>query len=113
MQNDCENIYVTDIINVKGALAEDLQNREYSFPIVAALYSTSAISGTVKRALKEPGSSAASAKYLKAALGALQSGEIKDMCLEELELAKAEIGEFAGIWSRHVEMSLEDSEGDV
>jgi geranylgeranyldiphosphate transferase len=113
LQNDCENVYVPDIINIKGALAEDLENREFSFPIVTALYSSSAVSEAVKMALKEPESSASSAKYMKTALDALQSREVKDVCLEELELVKAKIGEFGRLWSRRVEVSLEGSMGDV
>ncbi|PYH69425.1 terpenoid synthase [Aspergillus vadensis CBS 113365] len=37
LQNDCKNVYSTDYAKAKGALAEDLRNGEFSFPIVVAL----------------------------------------------------------------------------
>jgi geranylgeranyldiphosphate transferase len=105
LQNDCKNVFSSDVITAKGALAEDLANGEYSFPILVALYSAPPISNAVERALRQRGVSGSKKRTENAAL-MLQRGEVRDRCLEVLEKLREENKVFASLWGRQEEMSV-------
>lgn len=94
-------------MSAKGALAEDLTNGEYSYPILVALYASEPIRSTVSRVFnarregKEISSSA-----LNGAIDALQSEEVRSVCLRELEEVKLRNSNLAVLWAREEKMSL-------
>lgn len=112
LQNDCKNIYSSDVVAAKGALAEDLINGEYSFPVVAALYSSVSNRVVVEQALRQgKGLDAAAVdRQHHAALAILQSQEIKDFCMDELSALKSHCSKFATVWGREEEMNLGTAE---
>jgi hypothetical protein len=96
------------VVTAKGKLAEDLENGEYSFPIISALYSSPSVRHPVETALCQAKGTKPNTfdKYLKPALDALQTKEVKDICLAELAEVKAEVYEYAILWGRQEEMRL-------
>jgi geranylgeranyldiphosphate transferase len=107
LQNDCKNVFSSDVKAAKGALAEDLTNGEYSFPIIVGLYSSEPIRTAIakvfncRREHKKISNSA-----LNRAIQALQSEEVRSVCLEELEDLKRRNSKFAALWGRQEKMSL-------
>lgn len=99
-------MFSSDVITAKGALAEDLANGEYSFPILVALYSApeirSAVSGAMCRSGKEAGPRHQE-RLGKAAL-MLQKDEVRVVCLTELEALKTQNMAWASLWGRKEEM---------
>jgi geranylgeranyldiphosphate transferase len=101
LQNDCKNIFSSDVITAKGALAEDLANGEYTYPILIALYARPAISQAVEGALRRSGRSASQFHdSLARATVVLQGPEVRDRCLAELTVLKEQNKEFAPLWGR-------------
>ena len=107
LQNDCKNIFSSDTLTAKGALAEDLTNGDYTYPILVGLYSSEPTRAAIskvfecRRENKEVSSSA-----LRLAIEALQSEEVRSMCLTELEAARQRNSELAVLWGRQEEMTL-------
>lgn len=101
LQNDCKNIFSSDVITAKGALAEDLANGEYTYPILIALYARPSISQAVEGALRRSGRSASQFHdSLARATVVLQGPEVRDRCLDELTVLKEKNKEFAPLWGR-------------
>lgn len=109
LQNDCKNLYSCDVVTAKGKLAEDLINKEYSFPIIVALSSSAHIANAVEQALQTTRqlSSFRQNKLIQAALVALQESEVKSKCLGELEELKSRLYQFAGLWGRQEAMNFQ------
>lgn len=109
LQNDCKNLYSSDVVAAKGKLAEDLLNKEYSFPIIVALNSSAHIANPVGQALQKTQhlSTFRQKKLLQAALEALQESEVKSKCLGELEELKSKLYRFAGLWGRQEAMNFQ------
>ncbi|CAD6593962.1 MAG: hypothetical protein ASARMPRED_008248 [Alectoria sarmentosa] len=107
LQNDCKNIYSGDVMTAKGALAEDLINGEYSYPILVALYGNPETQNTISKAL-----GASQEKYQRAtddwyhkALVSLQSDEVKGICIQELDRLNDQVSIFAAAWGRTEKMT--------
>ena len=98
----------------KGALAEDLTNREFSFPIIVALYGSPTSQKIMREAMGRRSniSQQALEKQHCAALSVLQADETKRVCMEELELLKDHVSQFATAWGRAEMMDVESSETD-
>ena len=97
------------MIKAKGALAEDLINGEYSFPVIVALYSSLPERVVVQQALGEKAAGwdpKLQDESHQAALAVLQSKEVKDACMKELDALKRQVPQFAAIWGRHEAMTL-------
>ena len=109
LQNDCKNLYSCDVVTAKGKLAEDLLNKEYSFPIIVALNSSAHIANAVGQALqrKQHFGSFRQKKLHQAALEALQESEVKSICLGELEELKSKLYQFVGLWGRQEAMNFQ------
>lgn len=109
LQNDCKNLYSCDVVTAKGKFAEDLLNKEYSFPIIVALNSPAHIANPVGQALQKTQhlSSFRQKKLLQAALEALQESEVKSKCLGELEDLKSKLYQFVGLWGRQEVMNFQ------
>lgn len=94
-------------MTAKGALAEDLTNGEYSYPILVGLYASEPIRSAInnvfnsRRERKET-----SANALRDAIEALQSDEVKNVCLGELGEVKRRNSRFAALWARDETMSI-------
>ena len=99
------------MIKAKGALAEDLVNGEYSFPVIVALHSSLPERVVVQQALGEKGEvdPALLDQRHQAALAVLQAKEVKDVCMKELDSLKRQVPQFAAIWGRQETMTLKDS----
>lgn len=97
------------MLSAKGTLAEDLENGEYSFPIVLALYGPAAARIVVETALRSARESSGSThreEQLVAALHVLRSEEVRKACLVELQSLQKEVSQFAALWGRTEKMNL-------
>ncbi|EAW12090.1 polyprenyl synthetase family protein [Aspergillus clavatus NRRL 1] len=99
LQNDCKNVYSSEYAKLKGALAEDLSNRELTYPIVLAL--NAADGNYVTDALEYP-----SRRNLRRALKVIQSEEVHSLCAAELQAAGKGIEEWLRLWGRKEKMDL-------
>lgn len=107
LQNDCKNVYSSDVIAAKGVLAEDLKNGDYSFPTVLALYASPTASKIIKEVFRGRWESSATRdKHIRAALTVLYSSEIKSACLAGVKSLKGEVSPFVTIWGRQEKMNL-------
>jgi geranylgeranyldiphosphate transferase len=106
LQNDCKNVFSSDVVTAKGALAEDLINGEYSFPIIVALYSAADIRSAVSEAMCRTGQSSGPhlQERLSGAAMMLQKDEVRNFCLAELEALKKQNMAWASLWGRKEEM---------
>jgi len=110
LQNDCKNIYSTDVTAAKGILAEDLKNGEYSFPIVLGIYASPTANIIIKEVFRERRESGVTRnKLIRDALTILYSSEIKSTCMAELELLKDKVSPFVAVWGRQENMNLGSS----
>jgi geranylgeranyldiphosphate transferase len=84
LQNDFKNVYSSEYAKAKGALAEDLRNREFSYPIVLALE----VPGGewVVRALE-----CGSPRNIRKALEVIQSESVRNACFAELKSASVPV----------------------
>ncbi|KAF2108456.1 isoprenoid synthase domain-containing protein [Lophiotrema nucula] len=107
LQNDCKNVFSSEVVAAKGALAEDLINGEYTYPIIVGLFSSksarSAITDAFSCRLEHK---KLSTSALRRAVVALQSEEVRAVCLEELERVRGQNRHFAELWARQERMSL-------
>ncbi|KAM4059003.1 polyprenyl synthetase domain-containing protein [Hirsutella rhossiliensis] len=98
LQNDCKNIYSTEYVTSKGAVAEDVRNGELSFPIVVALNEEDC-GPIMQRALESH-----TEKDIEAALDALQTERVREACLKALKEAGRGLDKFVGLWGRREQM---------
>src|SRR5207248_8913683 len=75
LQNDCKNVFSSDVITTKGTLAEDLVNGEYTYPILVGLYASRHIKSAIKGAFGRTNNRTKSDAALYRAVIALQSDE--------------------------------------
>ncbi|KAF1996432.1 terpenoid synthase [Amniculicola lignicola CBS 123094] len=107
LQNDCKNVFSSDVVSAKGALAEDLINGEYSYPILVGLYAAKPVSKPIADVFnRKDKSKSASNKALNRACNALQSEEVRSVCLRELEEIRARNQQFSLLWGRSEKMKL-------
>ena len=107
LQNDCKNIFSTDVISAKGALAEDLINGEYTYPIIIGLHASDSIRSVIKEAFNLSGKqNSKQKKVLQGAIQALQSEEVQSVCLKELEAVRSRNKLFVAAWGRTEVMSI-------
>lgn len=102
------------MVTAKGALAEDLTNREFSFPIVVALYGSPTSQRIMREAMGRRShlSQQALEKQHCAALSVLQADEIKTVCMQELDLLKDRVSQFVTAWGRAEMMTVKLSKTD-
>lgn len=92
----------------KGALAEDLSNKEFSFPIIVALYGSPTSQSVMRDALGhyfQPNDNVLDKRF-QAALSALQADETKRVCMQELDSLKEGVSQFAAAWGRTEKMTV-------
>ncbi|KAF7121613.1 hypothetical protein CNMCM5793_009084 [Aspergillus hiratsukae] len=99
VQNDCKNVYSAEYADLKGALAEDLRNRELNYPIVLALNVPG--SNDVERALEFPTS-----RNIRRAMRVIQCSKIRTLCAAELQKSSIGIEEWLKLWGRKEKMDL-------
>nr|UUG60173.1 prenyl transferase [Mycoleptodicus sp. DH-2022a] len=107
LQNDCKNVFSGDYVQSKGTVAEDLRNGEYSLPIILASYGSPQVSKAVKAAL-DANSIASEAQrdaVLSKGVEALQTAEVRDVCLDELSKLKGSLTDFSFLWGREEKMT--------
>ncbi|ATZ50193.1 Bcpax1 [Botrytis cinerea B05.10] len=108
LQNDCKNVFSSDVVAAKGALAEDLANGEYSFPILVALYSSPRIKTAVEKALSARQGGEFKEHVHNAAM-ILQEDEVRGLCLGELAILRENNSIFASVWGRKEGMLVSQS----
>ncbi|KAF2462742.1 terpenoid synthase [Lindgomyces ingoldianus] len=107
LQNDCKNVFSSDVVTAKGALAEDLINGEYSYPIILGLYSSQPIKSALENAFnRKRGNQAEYKAAVNRAVCALQGEEVRSLCLEELRLVRQRNLQFATLWGREEKMEI-------
>ncbi|KAJ5742016.1 hypothetical protein N7533_011425 [Penicillium manginii] len=99
LQNDCKNIYSSEYAKMKGQVAEDLYNREMTYPIVIALDAPGG--HWVTAALSTP-----SRRSIRNALNVIQGPFVRDICMAELEMSGASVREWLAIWKRNEKLDL-------
>ncbi|KAL4748886.1 hypothetical protein BDW72DRAFT_179256 [Aspergillus terricola var. indicus] len=93
LQNDCKNVFSSEYARMKGAAAEDLNNKELTYPIMLAL---SAPGGEhVIRALEYP-----SPRNVRRALHIIRSEAVYGPCMKELKQASVGIEDWLQLWGR-------------
>ncbi|PKX90480.1 putative geranylgeranyl diphosphate synthase [Aspergillus novofumigatus IBT 16806] len=99
LQNDCKNVYSLEYADLKGSLAEDLQNRELNYPIILALN----VPGGehVERALELPTS-----RNIRRAMRVIQCSKIRALCAAELQKSTIGVEEWLQLWGRKEKMNL-------
>jgi len=101
-------LYSADVVAAKGALAEDLINREYSFPIIVALYGSSKAQNIMME-VPEPLTGLdqqSSDKRYQATLSILQANEVKGICMGELDGLKGQVFRYVTAWGRTEKMTV-------
>jgi geranylgeranyldiphosphate transferase len=103
-------VFSSDVITAKGALAEDLANGEYTFPILVALYSTPPIREAVEGTLchHEESGRGFRERVGQAAL-MLQKDDVRIRCLTELGELREQNRDFASLWGRKEQMVVDCS----
>ncbi|CEL05274.1 hypothetical protein ASPCAL06392 [Aspergillus calidoustus] len=99
LQNDFKNVYSSEYAKAKGALAEDLRNREFSYPIVLALEAPGG--EWVVRALE-----CGSPRNIRKALEVIQSESVRNTCFAELKSSSVPVKDWLDIWGRDEKMNL-------
>ncbi|KAL4971623.1 terpenoid synthase [Aspergillus desertorum] len=93
LQNDCKNVFSSEYARLKGAAAEDLNNKELTYPIILAL---GAPGGRyVAQALESP-----SPRNVRRALRIIQSEGVYGPCMKELKQASVGIEDWLLLWGR-------------
>ncbi|RAH57498.1 prenyl transferase [Aspergillus piperis CBS 112811] len=103
LQNDCKNVYSSEYAKAKGALAEDLRNRELSYPIILALEAPEG--HWVASALET-----SSPRNIRKALAVIQSERVRNACFKELKSASASVQDWLAIWGRNEKMNLKSQQ---
>ncbi|KAH8426040.1 uncharacterized protein LDX57_003780 [Aspergillus melleus] len=99
LQNDSKNLYSSEYAKLKGSLAEDLRNRELTYPIVLGLDVPEG--QWVVRALES-----ASARNIRNALGVIRGDAVRSMCMEEMKRSGATITDWLDLWGRKEKLDL-------
>ncbi|PLB38599.1 terpenoid synthase [Aspergillus candidus] len=99
LQNDCKNLYSSEYAKLKGSVAEDLRNKELTYPVVLALNSSKG--QWVARALESP-----SPRNVRRALRAIRSDEVRQECLAELQHSGASVQDWLALWGRKEKLDL-------
>nr|Q9C448.1 RecName: Full=Prenyl transferase paxC; AltName: Full=Paxilline synthesis protein C [Penicillium paxilli]AAK11529.1 PaxC [Penicillium paxilli] len=99
LQNDCKNVYSSEYAKMKGVVAEDLLNREMTYPIVLALDASGG--HWVEAALKSP-----SRRNVGNALKIIQCDYVRDVCMAELARSGAPVKEWLKLWKREEKLDL-------
>lgn len=84
---------------MKGSVAEDLRNREMTFPIVLALDAPNG--HYVARALESP-----SSQNIRNALKVIRCEEVREMCMDELKSSSATIQDWLALWGRKEKLDM-------
>ena len=96
------------MITAKGALAEDLANGEYSYPILVGLYAGPSTREAVGSALRRFGGTTPDFHDRVArATVMLQRPEVRGRCLAELAALREENKDLAAFWGRKEEMVVD------
>nr|AGN73098.1 prenyl transferase [Epichloe aotearoae] len=98
LQNDCKNIYSEEYAFNKGTVAEDLRNRELSFPVVVALNDKHTES-QIRKAFQSGNQG-----DIERALQALESPSVKNTCLKTLQEAGQGLENLVAVWGRKEHM---------
>lgn len=80
-------------------MAEDLRNKELTYPVVLALNSSNG--QWVARALESP-----SPRNVRRALRAIRSDEVRQECLAELQHSGASVQDWLALWGRKEKLDL-------
>lgn len=99
VQNDCKNVYSSEYVKLKGSLAEDLRNKEITYPIVLAL--GVADGRSVAKALDYP-----STRNMRQALQVIQGETVREMCMGELKRSSSGIEDWLQMWARKEKLDL-------
>ncbi|OKP12947.1 hypothetical protein PENSUB_1390 [Penicillium subrubescens] len=99
LQNDCKNVYSSEYARLKGLVAEDLHNREMTYPIVLALDAPEG--HWVTRALEFP-----SPHNIRNALKVIRSKYVRDKCTAELAESESSVKEWLELWGRKEKLDL-------
>ncbi|KAL7626888.1 hypothetical protein AAE478_003662 [Parahypoxylon ruwenzoriense] len=99
LQNDCKNVFSSEYAEAKGTLAEDLRNRELTYPIILALNERQ---GYYIAKAFESGSS----RNIRNAIGVIQSEKVYHACLDELNLHGSSVREWIALWGRKEKFDL-------
>ena len=99
LQNDSKNLYSSEYANLKGSLAEDLRNRELTYPIMLGLDVPEG--QWVVRALES-----ASARNIRNALRVIRGDAVRSMCMEEMKRSGATIMDWLELWGRKEKLDL-------
>ncbi|KAI1075207.1 prenyl transferase [Whalleya microplaca] len=99
LQNDCKNIFSSEYAEAKGTLAEDLRNRELTYPIILALNEPQG--HYIAKAFES-----ASSRNIRNAIGVTQSEKVYHACLDELNLYESSVREWIALWGRKEKFDL-------
>ncbi|OOQ86348.1 putative Geranylgeranyl diphosphate synthase [Penicillium brasilianum] len=99
LQNDCKNVYSSEYAKLKGLIAEDLYNREMTYPIVLALDAPEG--HWVTAALESP-----SPHNVRNALKVIRSKHVRKICTAELERSGCSVKEWLELWGRTEKLDL-------
>nr|UOH28370.1 AceC [Aspergillus alliaceus] len=99
LQNDCKNVYSSEYAKLKGSIAEDLRNREMTYPIVLALDAPDG--HWVTAALESP-----SPQNIRNALKVIRCDCVRDICMAELARSGASVKEWLELWGRKEKLDL-------
>nr|WGJ63575.1 prenyltransferase [Aspergillus striatus] len=93
LQNDCKDVFSSEYGKLKGSAAEDLSNKEFTYPIMLALGAPGG--HNVAQALESP-----TPRNLRRALRVIQSNEVYGRCMHELKQASVGIEDWLRLWGR-------------
>lgn len=99
LQNDCKNLFSSEYAKAKGALAEDLRNRELTFPIILALNGPKGHYITKALEFSSP-------RNIRNAVNVIRDEEVYHACLRELDLWRSDIEEWIMLWGRKEKFDL-------
>lgn len=99
MQNDCKNVFSSEYAKLKGAVAEDLYNREMTYPIVLALDAPGG--HWVSNSLENP-----SPRNVRNALKVIRGEHVRGICTTELAESGALVKEWLELWGRKEKLDI-------
>nr|A0A2I6PJ13.1 RecName: Full=Prenyl transferase nodC; AltName: Full=Nodulisporic acid biosynthesis cluster protein C [Hypoxylon pulicicidum]AUM60067.1 geranylgeranyl transferase [Hypoxylon pulicicidum] len=99
LQNDCKNVFSSEYAKAKGTLAEDLRNRELTYPIILALNEPEGF--YIEKAFES-----GSPRDIQNAIGVIQSENVYRACLDELKQYESNVREWVTLWGRKEKLDL-------
>ncbi|KAK9858056.1 hypothetical protein MYU51_018809 [Penicillium brevicompactum] len=99
LQNDCKNVFSSEYAKMKGAVAEDLYNREMTYPIVLALDAPDG--HWVSASLKNP-----SPQNVRNALKVIRGDYVRGVCTAELAESYTPVKEWLELWGRKEKLDI-------